>query len=131
MPADYDSCDVNELLASSACFQEICMGQSARDAIEIYARVQNLAASGGTDYTADTNGLLQAAKEWQPLSKNQMDAIDLYIDIQNAISNGADFETDVNSLMSAAACYRCLGTQTQKTVLDYLKCAINSLGEPD
>lgn len=125
------TCDANDLLNSAKCLMDQCMGQEERDAIDIYLRVQNLAAIGGADYTDDLNALLQAAKEWQALAPNQRKAIDLWIDMQNAIDNGASIDQDPNALAAAAKCYLCLGEDTKKALQSFLKCAINTLGEPD
>ena len=125
------SCDLNTLLANSRCFLENCLSEEEREAIELYVRVQNLAAAGGADYRTDLTALQNAAKEWQVLFCTQRKAISLYIDIQNSIANGASFDQDVNSLKAAAKCYECLGKEWKKNLLEFLKCAINSLGEPD
>ena len=125
------SCDVNYLLAQSACFMDSCMGEADRDAIELAIRVQNLKASGGADYTTDIHGLLVAAKTFQPLACHQRKAISLWIDLQNALDNGAVFAHDVNSLKALAKCYECIPMETKKNTLEYLKCSINSLGKPD
>lgn len=125
------TCDVNALLKDAACFLEWCMSDQQRLAIEIYLRVKNLAASGGTDYSSDLNKLLQDSKVYQALSANQRKAINLWIDMQNAVDNGASINQNVNALAKAAKCYECLGIETKKNVLEFLKCSINTLGKPD
>lgn len=124
-------CNVRALINASKCFLEQCMSEHDRESIRIFARVKNLAASGGTNYLNNLNGLLQASKDWQVLSGTQRSAIDLYIDITNAINNGATIDTSPDELMVAARCYRCLGHETRKQILGFLKCAINNLGNPD
>lgn len=125
------SCDVATLVALSKCFMDPCLSDDDREAIEIYLRVQNLAAIGGADYTSDLNALLTDSKQYQTLSRIHRSAIALYIDMQNAVDNGASIGQDVNALKAAAKCYECIGDELKKQVLAYLKCQINALGKPD
>lgn len=125
------SCDVNTLLADSKCFTEPCMSEPEREAIELLVRVLNLAAVGGADYTNDLTQLQIDAKDWQTIFCNQRKAMELFIDIQNAIDNGASFDSSANALRTAAKCYECLGKEQKKRLMSFLKCAINTLGEPD
>ncbi len=124
-------CNLRALINASKCFLEPCMSEWDRESILIFARVKNLAASGGTNYLNNLNGLLQASKEWQVLSGTQRSAIDLYIDLTNAVNNGATINTARDELMVAARCYRCLGHELRKQILGFLKCAINNLAKPD
>jgi len=125
------SCDLNTLLGNSKCFLDPCITDSERESIEMYLRIKNLAAAGGTDYSSNLTLLLTDAKQWQILECTQRKAISLYIDMQNAITNGAVIDQDINSLKAHAACYQCVGEKTRKNTLEFLKCAINTLGKPD
>jgi hypothetical protein len=123
------NCDVPTLVAASTAFLEPNMGESERDAIDLYIRVANLAAASGADYTGDINALLTAAAGWKVLDCNQRKAISLYIDMQNAVNNGAILSQA--TVLENFRCYQCIGTETRKQVLEFLKCAINNLGKPD
>ena len=125
------STDVNQLLSDSACYKEFCMGDGSRLPIEIYARVQNLAAIGGTDYSNDLNGLLTATKTYQPLYEEQRKAIGVNIALVNAVADGAVIDTNVNSLKAESKCYECLGLETQKNLLLWLGIQINNFAKPD
>lgn len=125
------NCNVEELLLNSKCFTEPCMGVEDRQAILILARVLNLAAAGGADYTNDLTQLQIDAKEWQTIFENQRMAMELFMSIQNAIAAGATFDESADALKDAAKCYLCLGEEQKKRLLSFLKCALNNLGEPD
>jgi hypothetical protein len=130
MPATF-TCDVNQLLADAACFEPGCMGKPQREAIEMYLRVKNLAAIGGTDYSVNLNALLTAAKSYQVLACSQREAIKTWITLQNAINDGAVVSSNANDLLAAAACYICLGEETRKNTLEFLTCSINTEKAPD
>lgn len=132
MPAIY-SCNANTLLIAAACFINPAMEHDKRLAVELHARVGNLAAIGGTDYRNNLQKLLQdaATSQWLKLACSQREAIALYRTIKDAISDGAAFATDINSLTKAAKCYEALGIEDKKNVLAYLGCAISTLGKPE
>lgn len=125
------SCDVNTLLANSKCFTEPCISEDEREAIELFVRVENLAAIGGTDYRNSLTQLQIDAKDWQTIFPNQRKAMELFMDVENAIDNGASFSTNINDLKNSARCYECLGHEQKKRLMSFLKCAINTLGKPD
>jgi len=125
------SCAVNTLLSRAACFEKNCLGEIDINAIEIYARVKNLAASGGTDYSASLNALLQASKEYQMLPKDQRRAINLVLSIDNANDNGATVSYDPNVLKANAKCFECLGIEMQLQILLFLRCSLAKLDKPD
>lgn len=131
MPESTTSCAVNTLLARSKCFQKPCLGEIDLNAMEIYARVKNLQAVGGTDYSASLNALLVDSKEYQALPKDQRQAINLLLSIDNAIDDGASVSYDPNVLKSNAKCYECLGVELQRQVLLFLRCSLAKLNKPD
>ena len=126
--ADSYSCDLNALLGATACFQDKCMAQSDRDAVKIYARIKNLAALGGTDYSSDLTQLMDDAALWRLRSPDELAAVDVYITLQNAINNGASIDTAVSALATAIKCLKgqCVGTADAQGLLAYLKCAIET-----
>lgn len=131
MPEHTTSCAVNTLLARAACFEKNCLSEVDINAIEIYARIKNLAASGGTDYSSNLNALLKDSKEYQMLPKDQRRAISLLISIDNANDDGASVSYDPNVLKSNAKCFECLGIELQFQILLYLRCALAKLDKPD
>lgn len=131
MPDQTPTCSANDLITRSKCYQKNCLGEIDINAIEILARVKNLAASGGTDYSSNLNALLTDSKQFQVLPKDQRRAINLLLSIDNAIDDGASLSYDPNVLKSQAKCYECLGLELQFQTLLYLRCALAQLDKPD
>jgi hypothetical protein len=125
------NCDLNTLLAASKCLQETCTAEEERFAIDLLARVTELAAAGGTDYRTNLTKLQNDAKQFQVLFKSQREAIALYIDLQNVVAVSPSFNTEINALKAAAKCYECLGHEWKKNLMLFLKCQLNSLGRPE
>jgi hypothetical protein len=130
MPEHTTSCAPSVLLSRAKCFEKNCLGPSDLEGIEIYARVANLAASGGDDYTGNINALLTACKTYQAIPGDQRKAIDLLLTIDNANDNGAVVSYDPNVLKKNAAGYISLGIELQKQVLLFLKCQLGKLDKP-
>lgn len=126
------SCNINSLIQSSKCLSAACMADPDRSAIDIYVRVANLAASGGTDYRNNLTKLLKDSVQWQK-SAETLRAVSLWMDILNANDNGAGLSTNPKVLLSAARCMRasCLGKEQTRGIKEFLKCSINAQGKPD
>lgn len=109
------------------------MSDSDRDAVDIYVRIRNLQAVGGTDYRTNLTQLKKDAALWMQQSSDTLHAISTWIDILNANDNGAGLSTDPRSLLTSAKCLGadCLGKEQTRGIKDFLKCAINTLGKPD
>lgn len=133
MPAPAYSCDVNGLLKAATCFTDRCMGEPDRKAIMIYARIKNLAALGGTDYSANLKQLMIDSATWRKRAEDELRAIAVYIALENAIQDGASINLNANSLSTAAKCLKaqCLGKEDQNAILMYLGCLINRVDKPD
>jgi hypothetical protein len=125
------NCDLNALLALSKCLEETCTAEEERLAIDLYARIVELQASGGADYRNAMTLLANDAKQFQVLFKNQRQAIALAIDLQNVVAVAPSFSTDINALKAGAKCFECWGSEFKKNVLLFLKCQLNSLGKPE
>lgn len=135
MPAPTFTCDLNTLIQDSACLRDLCLSQSDRDAVDIYVRILNLKAIGGHDYTVSggLHQLMADSSAWQKRACDELKAVDLYIDIENAIANGATFPPTQADIAVAVTCLggKCLGREQTRGMLSFLKCAINVLGKPD
>lgn len=127
------SCNVNGLLKAATCFQDKCMSEGDRKAIMIYARIKNLAAIGGTDYSANLQQLMIDSATWRKRAEDELKAIAVYIALENAIQDGATINLNVNSLAAAAKCLgaKCLGKEDQNGILAFLGCSINTIDKPD
>lgn len=135
MAGPFFSCNVNTLIQNAKCFLDFCCGEDDRQALDLYFRVENLKALGGTDYTglAGVATLTDDARSFYPLACHQREAISLYIDEQNAIDNGSGLDTDINVIKNNPVFKQALamGVEQRKNILLYLKCQINTLGSPD
>lgn len=131
MPIPTIICDPNQLAIQAACFSANCLGPDDREAIDIHARVRELAAIGGTSYIGHLPQLLVDAKSWSRLDEDTRRTITLLLDIDNAINKGASFPTDINSLRRDSRCYLCLPWEQKKNVKLFLKCRLNLLGQPE
>lgn len=129
---DYQG-SLNALKSASACFLPQCLGEEDRLAIEIIVRMRELAVvPGGTNYNLAT--LEVAAKQWlHSLSKDERQALSLYLDLQNAMTEGAQFPygTSINGLKRDAKCALCLGTEAKRNLILFLKWKLNTLNEPE
>lgn len=130
MPEHTTSCEPDALLARAKCFEKNCLGELDLNGIEILARVKNLAASGGANYTT-INALLSACRHYQALPKDQRRAISLLLSIDNANDDGANVSYNPNVLKGQAAGYIALGVELQQQVLLFLRCSLAKLDKPD
>lgn len=130
MPEQTTTCDINALLNRAKCYEKQCLGPQDIEGIEIYARIQNLAASGGPDYRSNMDALFQAAKQYQVIPCDQRKAIDLLLTIDNANDNGASVSYDPNVLKKNSAPFISLGVELQKQLLLFLKCQLAKLDKP-
>lgn len=132
MAAPLYTCNLNQLMVNSKCFKDPCLSATDRKGLDIHFKVRNLMAIGGTNYAANLSALMKDSAAWRHRAKHELDAIDLWIDWQNALDNGAVLELTPNALAAATKCVRnCVGIEDLNGVLSYLKCSINTLGKPD
>lgn len=133
MAGPFYSCNAGSILADIACFEDGCTSEQEREALDVYLRILNLKAIGGTDYSANFKQLMidAAQLKWLTLRCSQRKAIDLWMTMQNASDNGAVFDQNINAMKAGAKCYVCLGMEDLKNLQKYLACLINTRGEPD
>lgn len=126
------TCDLNALIQASKCVSDLCMSDSDRKAIELYARIWNLAAIGGKDYRNNLSLLMKDSMLWQKRSADTLHAVDTYITILNAVADGAAIGTDPKTILKNAKCMggNCIGKESMRGLLAYLKCAINQTDNP-
>lgn len=131
MPTNY-SCNVNGLLLAANCYGDQCMAQPQRDALIIWARIKNLAAIGGVDYSNNLPRLMVDSATWRTRALDQLKAIEVYISLQNAIADGASINLNRNSLALAAKCIKaqCLGKVDTDGLKAFLNCSIETTDNP-
>lgn len=99
-------CDTDNYIAASACFKTL--NSHDRQALTVYLKVKELAALGGTDYTAQlgNDGTLATAARFVrgKLNPFQRELARLVINQDNANSSGAAISSDINVIASQIAC---------------------------
>lgn len=112
-------CIPNTLALASGCFSGACLSEEQRKAFLIYFMAKELAALGGTDYSADPNVLMAAAAAWQALNSDQRLQVLLEIYHQNALTAGATIGTTAE-IAAAAKCFECI--KDKDVALLFLTC---------
>ena len=127
------SCDLNTLMQLSTCYGDKCMGRVDRNAVIIWARIKNLAALGGTDYSNNVAQLMIDARQWVVRAHDELEQIATYLAVQNAINDGASLSGTPNSIITAAKCATidCMGRTQQEGIMSFLGCAITTQVKPD
>jgi hypothetical protein len=110
-------CLPNNLI--SPCFQENVINDQQRLALTVFFMVQELAALGGDDYTAELTGnLLTDATVYKTMDDNQVKTAILTIMQRNATAAGATPPTDIQELSLAIDCL--INTPTATLEREYL-----------
>ncbi len=129
------TCNLNTLITNSKCFSDKCLGEGDRDAIDIYSKIINLAADGGTNYTANLPQLMIDASLWMKQSRHTLETVETLLYFDNAIGNGGSviYPSFFVTPLTVAKCVTnaCIGKQQARGLKTFLKCAINKLGFPD
>ena len=103
-----DVCDIDTFASSGACYKRFDKHQ--RHAIRVYLKVIELAALGGTDYTAElgpSGALNLAAAAYNTLTAEQREIALLTILEDNAISAGS--AEDTQDIEDEIACLKNFG----------------------
>lgn len=124
-------CGPDTLAKASACLGPLCLGPDDREAIDVFVRVQELAAIGGTDYRNNLAQLVKDTKGYGKLDEDTRRRIALQLDIYNAINKGATFDSTINGLKVGAKCYLCLPWEQRRNIKLFLKCQLNKLSAPE
>lgn len=111
-------CDVEELLALSACFE--CLSENQLLQIEVRLREQFYADGAGSS-PRGIKELLVAAQRWTSLSEHQKQAIEVRELCNDAVIVGARANCDTDELKNESACY-CTSSSNLKAIVSYLKC---------
>jgi hypothetical protein len=93
-----------------------------RRALMVYMLIQELAALGGTDYTADFSQLLEDVAPFSAMREDQREGALIQIFKENAVEAGATISDDINEVMAAAACINCKADLD--LILLYLTCQL-------
>jgi hypothetical protein len=100
------TCTRDTLVASSKCFTVKNLEPHHRDALLVYFMVKELAAIGGTDYSAALTSTLltDSVALAKTLNADERSAAVLAIAYNNAVAAGASVSTNINTLMGNIKC---------------------------
>lgn len=96
---------MSNFISAAACFQNL--DASEQKALMVYLKVKELAALGGTDYTAQlghSGTLNTAAAAYKTMKDWQVNLALLVIEQDNANSAGAEISTNIQTLMDEIKC---------------------------
>lgn len=125
-PSD-TACTIDHYLTASACFKAMTPHQQR--AAQLYFKVKELAALGGTDYTSElgNGGTLVTASACvknQLSEPNNRKLARMVIDYDNANDAGAAISTDIETIETAIACLRDFDPGTLDAMDLYITCLL-------
>jgi len=121
-PTPPPSADPEVIVTASSCYRQSSLILSQQKALLLYAKMLELAAIGGTDYTDDLDGLL-VASICPPAFENNIEAAYLSIAFNNAIAAGAVVPSTIAGKMISATCL----TSIPMATLDQIELLLTSL----
>jgi hypothetical protein len=101
------TCTRDEFVSKFACYKNL--DAQERQALKLYLNVLELAAIGGTDYTAELGpgGDLNAdAIEFNRMTSLELELSELVVAANNATSAGATVSSDIQELANAIKCLK-------------------------
>lgn len=116
-------CTREYFASAGACYQLLTQDRQ-RLAFRVWLEILQLAAVGGTDYSANIKGLNEAAKCLNIENPEQRQVADIVIDAQNATDAGADVPTDMTDVMADIACLQNYTDQQLDSMYRLLRCEL-------
>lgn len=114
-------CTTTTLITDAACYQQYALDPFQQKALLVYARVLQLAAIGGTDYTSAMTTTLLTDSACMPRTPDRIRAAHLAIAFANATAAGATVPSTIQTKISAAKClYHIPGGMTKLDRIDVL-----------
>lgn len=84
------TCNATTWITNAASYQQAALNRKFQHGLRIHAKALQLAAIGGSDYTADLNSLVEASEVLAGgMSDDQVMAASIAIGYANAVSAGA------------------------------------------
>lgn len=113
-----------EGLISEASAKFTNLTKQQRRALMVYMLIQELAALGGTDYSADFLQLQEDVKPFSAMREDQIEGALIQIFKENAVEAGATIPDDINDLMEAIKCIECARPSDLELILLLLTCQL-------
>lgn len=118
-----DPCDRNQLIDGSSCFGSNVLSSRERNAAIVhYMAVQ--AARCGAIGNSQLSTLLSGVACWQPLSRDQLHAIEVLIECESASDAGASTSCSLSEISSAIACLKHVDDETLLKMKVWLRCKL-------
>jgi len=99
-------CSATTLITNGACYRTSSINIVEQKALLIYAKVLELAAIGGTDYTAQLTGTLLTASACPPYEPDNIRAGNVAVAFANAASAGAVVPSTIQTKIAAVKCLK-------------------------
>lgn len=120
------TCTAATLNDNAACYHNGILNPAQQWALLVYGQVLELAAIGGTDYTAVLKTTLQTDTACPPMDDDAMLAALLVIQFNNATAAGASVPDTLADKMAAATCLQYVpgGVERLKRIALLLTCKL-------
>lgn len=118
-------CTLASLTSGGACYKNL--KSTRRQALKVYLMAKQLAANGGTDYTAGlgpSGSLNSAAAAYDRMTSDQLDVAFVTIESNNATSAGATISSNIQTLASEIACLDNFDMETLRRMELLLRCEL-------
>ena len=97
-------CTATTLITNGACYRQSSINPIQQKALLIYAKVLELAAIGGIDYTAELVGDLLTDSACPPTEPDNIRAANVAVAFANATSAGATVPDTIQTKIDAVKC---------------------------
>lgn len=119
------TCTRDSLIDSAACLNGGVLSAQEKLARKVWFQAKQLAAIGGTNYTADIEGLNTAADSLTcGMTPDNLDSSELVIEYNNAVAAGASVNTDKDSLAGDVKCLANYPPNVLRNMSLLLKCKL-------
>lgn len=119
------TCTRDTLISGAACLNGNSLSDPQRQARKVWFMAKQLAAVGGTDYTADIDSLNTAANGLTcGMSLDDFKSSEAVIELNNAVAAGASVNTDKDSLANDVKCLENYSALSLKQMELLLRCAL-------
>lgn len=119
------TCTRATLISGAACLNGKVLSSHEKQARKVWFMLSQLAAVGGTDYSADIEGLNTAADSLTcGMQPDDLDSAELVIELNNATAAGASIESDKSALADDVKCLEDFPPHVLKRMELLLRCAL-------